>query len=56
MSQSPLDIFVNMALGVAKAGILALGLLTTSVSSAASQTYTWKNVKTGGQFLCLILH
>jgi xyloglucan-specific exo-beta-1,4-glucanase len=46
--------FINiMALGVVTPVLLTIGLLVTSVSSAASQTYTWNNVKTGGQCLCI---
>ncbi|KUL82461.1 hypothetical protein ZTR_09954 [Talaromyces verruculosus] len=37
-----------MAFDVATAALLAVGLLAGSVSSAASQAYTWENVKTGG--------
>lgn len=42
-----------MAFGVATAALLTVGLLAGSVSSAASQAYTWNNVKTGGQYLCI---
>lgn len=38
-----------MTLGVATTAVLTVGLLASLVSSAASQSYTWNNVKTGGQ-------
>lgn len=42
-----------MAFGAVTAALLTVGLLDSSVSGAASQAYTWKNVKTGGQYLYL---
>lgn len=41
----------NMVLAVATAALLTVGLLVDSVSGAASQAYTWNNVRTGGRCL-----